>query len=542
MKYFLSAFIISCFTFASFAEENKTPYLLKHYRNFIKGFYSPAPTSAPVPVNTASLAESVVLINTIIKNTNKSKEKKVSAYEQVGSGFFIRPNLLVTNLHVIILEKKLSPPEKIRFRHKEGEWQTIKKIKFLSLSMDLAFLETESPGVPLELVDPIDEIQNDSLVYTMGFLDKKMVKRTWNLMKIIDEDILLSPLFLEVQFNGLSGSPLLNKQGKVVGVLYKGGYSLTPLDKKEERSYLIANGGAIKASDLKVLLQQALMSELSFSEIKQLFQSEISVLEDKANWIWDKETQAQAQFTLGAAYLAGNGVKENLQKNIKFWHSSAQSEYLSALMELGRMYHNRISLQLLRFSEENSPIKGEQSLTEEQYQLVEENKLKAYHLWKKAALKGHPVAQYFLGTLYNNPSSNNPFFTETPSTYTHEYKGNNDIKDPMDWIKLSVAQGYPNAQLYLGHSYLYGFGVPKDPMQAKILWEKLAEKGHIEAQYLLGLLYVNYAKELKLTKRKAFKRADYWINKAKSQIPEEFKTQRKKEPRCQNIFKKLLNK
>ena len=316
MKYFLSGFIINSFIFSSFAEENKATYLLKHYREAIKSSSASAHHIFKKSPDRESLAQSIVLIETtfVFTETNKevthdiqkpsneetthniqepsnkevthniqeplNKERQtINRFTSTANGFFIRPNIIVTNLHNLIREEKLSSLEQIRFRHKDGEWEMIKKIKFLSFSKDLAFLETESPGVPLELADPIDTTQNDSLVYTLGFFNGKIVKRKWNFVidkKVTFSDPLffprkvdamfLTPLFIQTKLSGLSGSPLLNKQGKVIGVFFGSNVFA---------KMIINKGAAIQTSDLRALLKQALMSDLSFNEVKQLLQSEI---------------------------------------------------------------------------------------------------------------------------------------------------------------------------------------------------------------------------------------------------------------------------
>ena len=566
MKYFLSAFIISFFTFTSFAEKNKATYLLKHYRNLIKGFYSPTqahPAPAhpvlpnlaqantnqantnqahPVQPNIAvkdkemeSLSKSIVFLVTTKEETHIPKEspsiiKKRKILKGQSTGFFIRPNLLVTNLHSVINNPQ-SSTKAIRFRHANGKWEPIKKIKFISLALDLALLETESPGVPLELADPSDKIQNNSLAYTVGFLDSKMVKRKWNLMKIIDEKIFLSGLFIQPKLPGLSGSPLLNKEGKVIGVLTLGSIFG---DKGEPKS--IVSSAIPKASDLRTLLKQDSLNDIPVNEVNQWLQSEISVLEDKANWVWDKETQAQAQYQLTQIYT------EESKKIIEFRHSSAEKEYLSALLTLGHFYYIKGIKPFYKLLEEKSRY-GAQSLTGAEYQSMKTNYRKAYYLWEKAALKGHPEAQYRIGyMIYKGKLVND---RDSPYPLIEKDRGS------VYWIKLAAEQGHPLAQILLGKWYFSGLNVteqgfvPKDMAKAEALWETVAEKGHPEAQYLLGALYKHYAKNSKYIKgKRAIKKASYWISKANSQMPKKpviqnAKKEKKdqKEPRCQNTFK-----
>ncbi len=61
----------------------------------------------------------------------------------------------------------------------------------------------------------------------------------------------------------------------------------------------------------------------------------------------------------------------------------------------------------------------------------------------------------------------------------------------QEWYKQAAAQGYANAQAYLGLLYANGQGVPQDFVQARQWFEKAAAQGLATAQYNLGMLYDN---------------------------------------------------
>jgi TPR repeat protein len=50
--------------------------------------------------------------------------------------------------------------------------------------------------------------------------------------------------------------------------------------------------------------------------------------------------------------------------------------------------------------------------------------------------------------------------------------------------------GEANCQLVLGHAYLNGYEVPKNPLEAEKWWRKAAEQGNADAQEVLGDLYL----------------------------------------------------
>lgn len=59
----------------------------------------------------------------------------------------------------------------------------------------------------------------------------------------------------------------------------------------------------------------------------------------------------------------------------------------------------------------------------------------------------------------------------------------------VEWFKKSAAQGYAQAQYSLGLMYLNGGGVRQNSAKAVELFEKAAMQGYAEAQYGLGLMY-----------------------------------------------------
>jgi TPR repeat protein len=64
-----------------------------------------------------------------------------------------------------------------------------------------------------------------------------------------------------------------------------------------------------------------------------------------------------------------------------------------------------------------------------------------------------------------------------------------DVTRGMAWLRKSVDQGFPAAELQLAAQYRLGEGVPKDPRQA-LFWErKAADGGNIVAQMVMGERY-----------------------------------------------------
>ncbi len=64
-----------------------------------------------------------------------------------------------------------------------------------------------------------------------------------------------------------------------------------------------------------------------------------------------------------------------------------------------------------------------------------------------------------------------------------------DYATALRELRPLAKQGSPKAQLFLGHMYRYGLGVPHDDAEAVKWYSKGAEREHDGAQYNLGLMY-----------------------------------------------------
>ena len=124
----------------------------------------------------------------------------------------------------------------------------------------------------------------------------------------------------------------------------------------------------------------------------------------------------------------------------------AQSGGIRAKYELARLYH------LGKFGSRNLP--------------------EAYKWYSRAAEKGHPGAQYAIGT----------FFAEGKVVKQNYYRA-------ADWYFLASNLGRnPDAQFALGEFYFNGRGVPHGYAEAWDWYAKAAEQGHPVAQFRLGAM------------------------------------------------------
>ncbi len=131
-----------------------------------------------------------------------------------GSGFFVQPDKIVTNLHVIIR------PGAIFAKQDDNEtiW-TIEGISGYNMKHDLAILKVTGEGIPLPLGDS-DTIKIDEPVYASSYPGGKQYKITSGTIHKSLEKILETTAEIS---QGSSGCPMLNSSGEVIGIGFAAG-------------------------------------------------------------------------------------------------------------------------------------------------------------------------------------------------------------------------------------------------------------------------------------------------------------------------------
>ena len=131
----------------------------------------------------------------------------------------------------------------------------------------------------------------------------------------------------------------------------------------------------------------------------------------------------------------------------------------------------------------------------------------ALRWYRRAAERGHAESQYHLGLMYLNDQGVRHAY-DTAARWLREaadqghpraqrnlavlyFRGVGAPRDhaaAVEWLKRSAVQGCVSAQMDLARVYLEGDGV-QDPVAAVSWLHDLAEGGHRDEQYYLGLMY-----------------------------------------------------
>ena len=137
-----------------------------------------------------------------------------------GSGFFVQPNLIVTNFHVI--EYALSRPLTIKYRREDQQSYTpVRSVLGYDEERDLAILEVPSSSVKPLVIGDSDSVEPPDTVYVAGhprFLPKVTIS-IGNISAIYEVTPNQWLQFTAPTSAGSSGGPVLNERGEVIGVV-----------------------------------------------------------------------------------------------------------------------------------------------------------------------------------------------------------------------------------------------------------------------------------------------------------------------------------
>lgn len=173
-----------------------------------------------------------------------------------------------------------------------------------------------------------------------------------------------------------------------------------------------------------------------------------------------------AQCNLGTCYYLGNGVEKNYTEAAKWYRKAAEQEHAGAQYNLGVCY-----------------LQGDG---------VEQNITESIKWLRKAEEQGDTDAKELLKAIEQKNQQCSTSSTKEPTTAkemlmkgVEAYEKENYV-EAVKWFRKAAEKGDADAQFLLGMCYLNGKGVEQDIIDAGGWLGKAANQGHKKAKELLN--------------------------------------------------------
>ncbi len=261
-----------------------------------------------------ALRASVMLLK--VEPTGHRRGEQIQAVKiAAGSGFFVAPNLIATNIHCVVgTTTVLVEPVNLQVPYPVTEVVAFDDIT------DLVILQIATEGVPLPLGDS-DTVEKGERVYavrcTGGGVEERgargaVTEGTLHGVRSNDAQLRLKTVLSP----GNSGGPVINRAGEVIGIAVSGGLSATATGIEAVREFAYA----IPSNAVKALL------------------AKVGAVEPLETWRERPRIRAYVE--------ASHGYVKQKEKKYK----AAIKHYTAALKlnpDLAELYHNRGALQNL---------------------------------------------------------------------------------------------------------------------------------------------------------------------------------------------------
>lgn len=168
---------------------------------------------------------------------------------------------------------------------------------------------------------------------------------------------------------------------------------------------------------------------------------------------------AEAQYYLGVCYNEGQGVALDFSKAMEWYMKAERQGHAESQKKIGILYKygwgvSRDDAKALEWY-----IRGEG---------IEQDYKEAVKWFEKAAAKGTPGAQFYLGYCYYNGLG-----------------VQQDYGKAIHWFKQATKKNHAASEFHLGLCYLDGKGVQRDAAEARVCFRKALKQGYEEAKKYL---------------------------------------------------------
>lgn len=184
---------------------------------------------------------------------------------------------------------------------------------------------------------------------------------------------------------------------------------------------------------------------------------------------------ADAQYSLGQAYLDGELTKQDYEQAVLWFQKSAEQNNAKAQLELANLYYfgsgvpenkNTAVVLIKRAAESgNADAQNKLGVFYGQGVVVKKDTEEERIWYKKAADQGNVIAIRNIGISYFN---------------------DDNYANAVEWYRKGVELNDGPSNAYLGSAYKYGRGIKKDLSKAYELFKKAADLGDKHGMFLLG--------------------------------------------------------
>lgn len=430
-----------------------------------------------------------------------------------GVGFFMDPGLFVTSFDTASL---VLTGGNIRSIILSQGHSTLKVRRLLSLSVyGLALFETEPVKGSMSITEDLPSPEEDVFIPTYSNGEFIEIKKRGNIF-FSKSDLYYFPVGKSLfSLAGVRGSPVLNKQRDIVGVVLAGGPHMTlTLKSSYLKEFITGDEGlsCVGSEKIKDCIRKAMdnLKERAYAENDPLSQYLLALMyfrKKEKHW-WVEWSRKPGYFVVLGDQKIGYRRKRSLAQryNIKIGRhlspiregafelmsSAAEQGLPEALLYLAMEY----LLEVDYLSEEGDRIHSLQGI----FHLVSSAAEQGFYLaqFQKALmlLQGHGTGKDVRKALVELNKTADQNFIPALEKLASLYEGEEDIliiaKDPekvVEYKTRAADLGSSEAEYQLAEMYLMGDrGVERNPQKAKELLIRAANKGHIRAQYGLGMM------------------------------------------------------
>ena len=469
-----------------------------------------------------------------VKSAKNNPVWKIGNSFGKGVGFFVDSHRFVTSFETASLILTDDNINSIVLSQ-DGD-STVKVKRLLALSAyGLALFETEPVESSLSINETLPDPKEELLIRTYSEGEFTDIKKRGNVF-FSKSDLYSFPVYQSVSLlMGVKGSPVLNKQEDIVGVVLYGNLDIAITLKSIYLKKFIAGDLGLDCS--------------GFNKPKECIRAEMDNLKGEAY-----KGHALSQFLLALMYF-------EMEENHWWIEWNRKSRYKKP----GDIVF--LSDKQIDYREEPSLIQRNNMEKRKRFSLFGKE---AYGLMSSAAEQGLPEAQISLADLYrldnltenlkgifylvSEAAEQGFYIAQLQKAFMHLYGDgtDKDVQKALEWMNKAADQDFIPALLKLAHFLETGRdgikrepkkvveyltraadlgspeaeyrlaeilfiigdrGVEKDPKKAQELMTRSADKGYVLAQYDLGMMHLYGSNGVEKNPLKAYK----WINAAAKQ-------------------------